>query len=506
MKRPWSSLYSDDTSDDESLKKQAEEKSPTAAEKSSSADSSKSPSKPPPKSRVSPGSSASSPASPASPYAESEGLRSPAESHEADDLDSHDSHDSHGSPCSDSISQSSGTGSDSESDSQSPSSSSSSGNEPDPLPTSTAAITTTKQISSTSTSTVNPILAASHQTTCTTYIPPIDPGSQLRPPHGVTLYSERTSPISIPASINSYYQQRYTLFSRFDEGIWMTPHSWFEVTPENVGAKIAERVFTQNVGGSQAPKVVLDAFCGVGGNSIQFALSPHCERVFAIDNDPAAVWCARQNAELYGVLDKITFLVGDFFEFSRKYCDSEADGTEAGQAKFDIVFCSPPWGGPIYRTHQVFDVETMRPHTFGKVWETTMKILRAQRNSTAEARGSRDRVTALAVFYLPRTSNLNQLARYVGELGDKARAEAIHYCCNLRSKAVCLYVGGAEGVACTTSDRSGINVGVHSGGRKALQEADCNSVGDTALADRIQGNSQSTQKAKRRKRDNGGVC
>ena len=501
MKRLWSTLFSDDNSDDESslvLFKDAEEGPLTAAGKSSSAEGSKSPS--------------------TSLYSES--LQSPAESHEGDEGLS--SHDSHGSSGVDSVSQSTDSDSNSESDSPPPSSPSPSNSEPDP--TSPTVTTATKLVSSTSFSAVHPTLAADQQTTRITSLPivtpPVESGPHSYPPHGVALYSARTSSTSISTSIYSYYQQRYTLFSRFDEGIWMTQNSWFEVTPEKVGAKIAERVFTPDVGGSRTPKVVLDVFCGVGGNSIQFALSPHCERVFAIDNDPAAVWCARKNAELYGVLDKITFIVGDFFEFSRKYYDSRADGTEVGQTKLDIVFCSPPWGGPTYRSHQVFDVEMMKPHAFGKVWEATMKILRAQHNSDTEAEGNR--VAALAVFYLPRTSNLNQLAKYVGELGDEARADAVHYCCYLRSKAVCLYVGGVGDVASTnnpSSDRSKNSGGIHSGGihsgdrngedegaPEASQETSgvCgnayNPVEDTAKVDRTQDDNQSTHIAKKRKR------
>jgi trimethylguanosine synthase len=32
----------------------------------------------------------------------------------------------------------------------------------------------------------------------------------------------------------SYYQQRHKIFSKYDEGVWMTDDSWFGVTPEPV--------------------------------------------------------------------------------------------------------------------------------------------------------------------------------------------------------------------------------------------------------------------------------
>ena len=50
----------------------------------------------------------------------------------------------------------------------------------------------------------------------------------------------------------------------------------------------------------------------MGGNAIQFAFT--CERVIAIDIDPYKIQLARQNAAVYGVEDRIEFIVGDFFQ------------------------------------------------------------------------------------------------------------------------------------------------------------------------------------------------
>ncbi|KAI8426567.1 hypothetical protein MSG28_005355 [Choristoneura fumiferana] len=77
------------------------------------------------------------------------------------------------------------------------------------------------------------------------------------------------------------------------------------VTPENVAWHIADKCRYD---------VVLDAFCGAGGNTIQFAKT--CKKVIAIDIDPAKVALARQNAAVYGVSDRIEFVVGDFFELA----------------------------------------------------------------------------------------------------------------------------------------------------------------------------------------------
>ncbi|KAL6040923.1 hypothetical protein STEG23_037899 [Scotinomys teguina] len=143
---------------------------------------------------------------------------------------------------------------------------------------------------------------------------------------------------SVP-ELAKYWAQRYRLFSRFDDGIKLDKEGWFSVTPEKIAEHIAGRV-------SQSFKcdIVVDAFCGVGGNTIQFALTG--KRVIAIDIDPVKIDLARNNAEVYGVVDKIEFICGDFLLL-------------APCVKADVVFLSPPWGGPDYATAETFDIRTM---------------------------------------------------------------------------------------------------------------------------------------------------
>lgn len=125
----------------------------------------------------------------------------------------------------------------------------------------------------------------------------------------------------IPPSIRKYWKSRTALFSYFDGSstTGMLPlldeQSWFSVTPESIAARIAQRCQSN---------IVLDAFCGAGGNAIQFALT--CQHVLAIDIDPVKLLLARHNAEVYGVEDRITFLLGDWRDFA-------SDWIQARQAK-----------------------------------------------------------------------------------------------------------------------------------------------------------------------------
>ena len=115
----------------------------------------------------------------------------------------------------------------------------------------------------------------------------------------------------------------------------MTQSAWFGVTPEPVALAIAQHTST-------APPnktIVIDAFAGVGGNAIAYALSRRWERVFAVERDAETLECARRNAAIYGVGEEITWIHGDAFEVLRERLRDVA--AEA------VVFASPPWGGEL---------------------------------------------------------------------------------------------------------------------------------------------------------------
>lgn len=184
---------------------------------------------------------------------------------------------------------------------------------------------------------------------------------------------------SVP-ELAKYWAQRYRLFSRFDDGIKLDKEGWFSVTPEKIAAHIAGRV-------SQSFKcdIVVDAFCGVGGNTIQFALTG--KRVIAIDIDPVKIDLARNNAEVYGTADKIEFICGDFLLL-------------APCLKADVVFLSPPWGGPDYATAETFNIRTMMFLDGFEIFRLSQKI------------------TNNIVYFLPRNADIDQVASLAGPGGQ----------------------------------------------------------------------------------------
>ena len=45
---------------------------------------------------------------------------------------------------------------------------------------------------------------------------------------------DRVVHFSLTDDLGRYYHQRFSIFSKYDEGIWMTEDAWFGVTPEPV--------------------------------------------------------------------------------------------------------------------------------------------------------------------------------------------------------------------------------------------------------------------------------
>ncbi|GAB1605317.1 trimethylguanosine synthase-like isoform X2 [Argonauta hians] len=207
---------------------------------------------------------------------------------------------------------------------------------------------------------------------------------------------------NIPADIlqdktlRKYWSQRYRLFSKFNQGIKFTKDSWFSVCPEKIAEHVAERCRCD---------VIVDGFCGVGGNCIQFAFT--CQHVIAIDLDPVKVDYARHNARLYGVSDRIEFIVGDFLKVAPHLnC-------------VDVVYLDPPWGGPNYLDCDVFDVETMVP--------SGTDIFTAAR-----------KVTKNLAFSAPRNTSMEQLCRLAG---DKSKVEIEQNILNNKVKTITAYYG-----------------------------------------------------------------
>lgn len=205
-----------------------------------------------------------------------------------------------------------------------------------------------------------------------------------------------------PSSVvhDKYWAQRHRLFSRFDQGIMLDSEGWYSVTPEIIADHVAEKLgeivpsIFQSICGDSVSQgagiVVLDAFCGMGGNSIAFGKIPHhlVSLVVCVDVDRSKLRMAANNASLYNIpADKLLFiesnslfvmdqcyrngklvfntLPGEVSEenscselrssFSRHHppcreqcCGYTIGGFDLLPNNIDAIFMDPPWGGVDY--------------------------------------------------------------------------------------------------------------------------------------------------------------
>lgn len=197
---------------------------------------------------------------------------------------------------------------------------------------------------------------------------------------------------NLPVELEKYWAQRKRLFSRFDEGIRMDQESWYSVTPEAIAQQIAAR---------SSCNLIVDGFCGAGGNAIQFART--CQKVIAIDKDPNKIRLAKHNSKVYGVSDRIQFICTDFID----WIQAQKPGS------IDVIFLSPPWGGMDYliptankmngdgrsiehddcQQGHYYKLDELEPIDGKKLFHLA------------------DRITHRVVFYLPRHLDLIDLAR-----------------------------------------------------------------------------------------------
>ncbi|MCB9675698.1 MAG: class I SAM-dependent methyltransferase [Alphaproteobacteria bacterium] len=94
------------------------------------------------------------------------------------------------------------------------------------------------------------------------------------------------------------------------------------LTPEKLALALGKRANAD---------VVVDATAGCGGNAIGFARAG-CA-VIAVELDADRLALARENARVYGVSDRITFVCADAVE-------------RLATLSGDLLFLDPPWGEP----------------------------------------------------------------------------------------------------------------------------------------------------------------
>jgi len=165
--------------------------------------------------------------------------------------------------------------------------------------------------------------------------------------------------------------------------------------------------------GAFTPKsksILIDMFAGAGGNVIAFALSNRWSTIIAIEKDASVIACAQHNANIYGVFEQITWINDDSFS----YLNANSSTIKPSKT---VIFASPPWGGPGYKTDQIFNLNTMSPYSIKQIHDVCKGMDSA--------------------LYLPRTSDLRQIAKLAPR---EKKIEVVQYCMEGASKALVAYI------------------------------------------------------------------
>lgn len=118
---------------------------------------------------------------------------------------------------------------------------------------------------------------------------------------------------------------------------------------------------------------------------------------------------------LYGVADRIEFIVGDFLQLSRSLSG-------------DVVFLSPPWGGPNYLEAETFDIARNMDPDGVRVFEAARRL------------------TPNVCYFLPRNVDMAQVVALAGP--DEVVEIETNYVRNAVKSVTAYYAGLAASPIC----------------------------------------------------------
>jgi trimethylguanosine synthase len=130
--------------------------------------------------------------------------------------------------------------------------------------------------------------------------------------------------------------------------------------------------------------------------------------VIALDTSPTRLALARHNATIYGVADRIEFILSDYISFANAYLSLPSDSLETAKRKIDVVFLSPPWGGPSYLSTAAPDTPDETPPDDELPPSYSLSSIQPI-HGAALFRLSR-RITQNIAYYLPRNMILEEIS------------------------------------------------------------------------------------------------
>ena len=355
------------------------------------------------------------------------------------------------------------------------------------------------------------------------------------------IYMDQSVPNPNKQINDKYWVQRRRLFSRFDRGVQLDAEGWYSVTPEIIADHVAlqlgslmpnlmklkqqkQRTLTQLPGVLPMPMhqlpgtnnginlnsnfhhypsqqmqmsvqaqqslqqpnhqsknqgiVLLDAFCGCGGNGISFAKLENnvpLSLVVCIDVDRNKLRMAAHNAGIYNVpRERILFVQSDtlhvmancyqngrlvlpkrhanqgpstLFERCNGYL---IGGLELLPEQIDMVFMDPPWGGVAYESlgKNGYDLVNHMKIPYGGGRHGEAQVDDSRRGETGYANGADLlRIAAgatksrVVIYDIPRNTNRQSLGRAALAAGYRGNIRLDEHYLNGRMKTATAYLG-----------------------------------------------------------------
>ena len=141
--------------------------------------------------------------------------------------------------------------------------------------------------------------------------------------------------------------------------------------------------------------------------------------VIAIDSNPTRLALARHNAQIYGVAEHIEFILADFISFAKSLSSSTLDTNSA--RKIDVIFLSPPWGGPSYLDGPPSPLKSNNGENDDSHGFTPYSLASIEPIHGAELFHLARKITKNIAYYLPRNTRMEEVSKLltVSEAGKK---------------------------------------------------------------------------------------
>lgn len=251
---------------------------------------------------------------------------------------------------------------------------------------------------------------------------------------------------------DKYWAQRKRLFTRFEDGIQLDKEGWYSVTPEAIANHIADRVIS-SFNGNDNGLVILDAFCGCGGNAIAFARRPEVSLVVCVDTDLGRLQMAANNASIYNIeKEKLLFIHDNAIQILSRYSNgtliatTKVDNDHHEESKLhdytcngtlpnqlDCIFLAPPWGGVEY--------EQIGKGHFSVKAHISVKDSDDNTVNGEELLSMTAKASQRCVYFLPRNLNGIAMGRSALQAGYTGSVELEMNVLNGKFKTIAVFLG-----------------------------------------------------------------